>query len=351
MERLLLIFIFTLFYTSCEYDQVAQDSEYQDYEPVVRDLGQVDMRLTPTKRSRFRRNIKTGRITRAINEYVAPVTSDDCEDKKQIVETKPIAPPVKLEVKVITEEQPEPVLAPEPVEAELASADPVLRTPSSEISFEEITSEPPPTNMCKGQRSGYQLRNKSIRSPKGWTRSDWRNYCKGIDNIIAGKPVGCQVTHCTSASFFGILKKVRLRDDFNVQKTFVSRNGKRIRGSLKEMFQCKGSSSYGIAYDIYNAGYGLKNLMEKMQLGEYKQFSNMKRLEQNEKYFKRGEPVHIDRKNGSGHAVIFDRFKKSNGKITHICYWTSNSSTRGTGDKCESLGNRMKFLGVGNYDS
>jgi hypothetical protein len=51
-----------------------------------------------------------------------------------------------------------------------------------------------------------------------------------------------------------------------------------------------------------------------------------------------GDFVQLWRHNGSGHSVVFLRWKKKSGKIVGLTYWSTQKSTNGIGERTELFG-------------
>ena len=63
-----------------------------------------------------------------------------------------------------------------------------------------------------------------------------------------------------------------------------------------------------------------------------------------------GDLVQIWRKNSSGHSVIFKGFvdKDKDGVPELLCYWSSQTSTEGYGDRCETTDDMDRIL-IGHF--
>lgn len=197
--------------------------------------------------------------------------------------------------------------------------------------FASITNEPPPS--C-----GYKL--------SKFSRSQVNAICAAMDAAANDRPVQCHVSNCTTASYIGIIKNLRKRDNWQ---------------SIKSRFTC--SSPFPETYLNYGQR-GPRWLASELDLGESRRISvssnattrNQNLLENFTAGFpRRGDPVLLQRnaRNGNtGHSVIFSHFEASGGEIIEsangqtvakVCYWSSNSSTNGSANRCEAI-EKMSFL-------
>lgn len=122
-------------------------------------------------------------------------------------------------------------------------------------------------------------------------------------------------SHCTSATHAVFLK------------TLASLKQQGKIGLSPKAIKTLNSSRF---WNIWNSnGYGPLKLIDDLG-GTVFRGAGIKAL-------KPGDFVKLDRKS-TGHMVIFKRFKGS-----QICYWSSNRSTNGLGEKCESLKGKTIF--------
>lgn len=198
------------------------------------------------------------------------------------------------------------------------------------IPFEQMTSEPLPTEECKeieeeieeniatrvnSNRARGLSRNLYLADESKWTSADHKTRCDSINNIINGNPVQqCQVSHCVTAPYYAILKHIKKRPDFDK--------------CLKQYFECKPPRKLGEAYHTLNGYYGLETLMQEYGLGTYDQHT-IDDIIKEDKFldFKTGSPIFFqktEKYNYGGHTGIFEKFLIKNGKPSHICFWSSN---------------------------
>lgn len=157
-------------------------------------------------------------------------------------------------------------------------------------------------------------------------------FCDNVKNIVDDtNKIGNSSSHCTIASYQAILYKIRHSSHWD-------------RPEIKSAFSSCSSGAES-PYGLYLGSDGLRNLFEKYQLG------NTKVIQPGElaQYEKQGWPSEGDpilfqrhmvwkgREQITGHSAIFTRYMKKNDQITHICYWSSNTSTDGYGEKCEII--------------
>lgn len=144
-----------------------------------------------------------------------------------------------------------------------------------------------------GRGNGYTLR-----SSVGWAKL-------GEDGSIS---INNKRSHCTSATHAHFLKMMgELHKSGHIQLN--SRSREALNSNLFR--------------DAWNSnGYGNGKLMEFLGGQNFTDRASAKK----------GDFMKMDRSNGSGHTTIFSHFEGNK-----VCYWSSNSSTRGVGTKCESL--------------
>ncbi|MBH49084.1 MAG: hypothetical protein CME71_13025 [Halobacteriovorax sp.] len=191
--------------------------------------------------------------------------------------------------------------------------------------FLSLTNEPPP--QC-----GYKL--------SRFSRSEVNAICQAMDDAANDRPVGCHVSNCTTASYIGIIKILKTRDNWS---------------ELKSNFAC--SSPFPRTYLTFGQR-GPRWLASEFDLGESRRVTagaqNLKSSLQ-EGFPRKGDPVLLQRnaRNGNtGHSVIFSHYENASGStvgsdstetIAKVCYWSSNQSTNGSSNRCESI-DRLTFL-------
>lgn len=144
-----------------------------------------------------------------------------------------------------------------------------------------------------GRGNGYTLR-----SSVGWAKL-------GEDGSIS---INNKRSHCTSATHAHFLKMMG-----ELHKS----------GHIRLNEQSRQALNSSLFRDAWNSnGYGNGKLMELLGGQNFTDRASAKK----------GDFMKMDRSNGSGHTTIFSHFEGNK-----VCYWSSNSSTRGVGTKCESL--------------
>lgn len=176
---------------------------------------------------------------------------------------------------------------------------------------------------------GYKIR--------GFTKSDVKALCEGIAAACEADKPTCHVSNCTTASYLGIIEQMRTRSDWEEKKS---------------EFTCRPPQGFGKAYRTYTEADGLRKLFNRHDLGNTKRISPSRLPEMKEKGWpSKGDALLLQRKSGSGHAVIFDKYEyDKSGKIKEVCYWSSNSRTKGAGKQCERI-SKMQFIDVGKVDN
>lgn len=185
------------------------------------------------------------------------------------------------------------------------------------------------------------------RAPGPLKAADHADICRSFNAALDGEVVETpQAGHCASASFLGVILMLKKHRPDVLQK-----HG--------DEFRCRPSANswkgwiYGESYKLFANNY---NAWVKKYLGK----DSLKWVPQSglDKFSKQGTPepgdsVVINRR-GSGHSVIFSHFiKNAGGRISQICYWSSNSDPYdhykhedGMGMRCENR-SRIKSLSVG----
>lgn len=206
-----------------------------------------------------------------------------------------------------------------PAEAEAEA--PVVKPETSEDLFATLEKFP---QGCK-----YHYR-----KPR-FTSSDVEAFCL---NMVNGGIPTCAPSNCSTAAWLALLIKLKEKG----------------RQDLED-FGCKPPKGLGKAYQLFAMEYnGLMRLFDEYDLGPTKQISPsaLEREAKND-WPAKGDVILFQRRasglgalNGSAHTAVFSHFERENGKISSVCYWSSNQKTKGYGYQCESLG-RMAFLQVG----
>lgn len=170
----------------------------------------------------------------------------------------------------------------------------------------------------------------------GLNGADLRKTCRAVNNILdkGHDSSACFPSNCSTATWLALAKRLR--------------NHPRMKTKMR----CRPPRSFGSNYAMFVGSFGLKKFIERNHLGRYRQIGSRSKLEELAKkgWPKKGDFIQYDRRLGrraTGHAAQFHSFKRQNGKIKKICYWSSNRGTRGVGIQCENIGRNFISLGVG----
>lgn len=265
--------------------------------------------------------VMSGDIGGAIDESVSPVDPKCKPSSDQPGVTRPWTAEELERIRQAEEEK-------ERLEAGLAADD------AFEVDddfFKQLIKAPP-------KQCGYKL--------SRFSRPQVQAICDAMTAVIEDRPVQCHVSNCTTASFLGVLKLLKTRKDFP---------------QMKDQFMCR--SPFPKAYLTY-ATKNIRGFVQEYGLGETRRMrltggleSRSNQLKQNIEagFPKKGYPLLLQRdqsRSNSAHSVIFSHFQTADGKpyvkgqpgtIAKVCYWSSNQSTRGSGNRCETI-SYMQFI-------
>tara|TARA_R110000868_G_scaffold248282_22_gene504755 strand:+ start:23946 stop:24935 length:990 start_codon:yes stop_codon:yes gene_type:complete len=263
-----------------------------------------------------------------------PLEADDKEDKPEVAATPKPTPTPKPRLYPLEGELSEDYLA-RVQESEEAKDELEQKLPENP-SFEDLdeyflslTNEPPP--QC-----GYKL--------SRFSQAEVNAICQAMDDAANDRPVGCHVSNCTTASYIGIIKILKTRENW---------------AELKSNFTCR--SPFPATYLTFGQR-GPRWLASNFDLGESRRINisrsgaaQILKDSFGEQFPRKGDPVLLQRNaaNGNtGHSVIFSHYESASGSevganssetIDKVCYWSSNQSTRGSSNRCESI-SRLSFL-------
>ena len=164
--------------------------------------------------------------------------------------------------------------------------------------------------------------------PKGcgyaWKKFNTPAFKETVKEFLKSGKVLCSKRHqsmCTSATFLAFLMKA---------KELV----KERKLTLEQVEQW--ADLKGPVWTILNAQARPDLLLQEMNLGEGRTLRQKEIPTDN--WPGQGDLVQIWRKDRSGHSVVFSNLLKSpDGKVVGLCYWASNKSTNGYGEKCEPI--------------
>lgn len=160
--------------------------------------------------------------------------------------------------------------------------------------------------------------------------------CTAMRQVASDKMASCHKSNCTTASFIGIIQLMKTRKDWDKKK---------------HLFNCRPKRRFGKAYLEYIKADGLRKMFKKYNLGKTKRVKIRDLSKQvNNGWPKPGDPILVQRKNLSGHSAMFHSYKYKNNKINEVCFWSSNSRTRGQGLKCEKI-RTLSFIDVAKVDN
>ena len=156
-----------------------------------------------------------------------------------------------------------------------------------------------------------------------------------VTKLLDQDVVACSKSMCTSAAFLALVEKAKALHQANKISDAV----------FREL-----TTPFGKAYQILNTSAEPNQLLEKYGLGSghviYPAESKTKEWD----IPQAGDITQIWRTNNSGHSVVFKGFldKDGDGKNDHICYWSSQTRTKGYGNVCEKLTSVDRLL-VGHF--
>ncbi len=164
--------------------------------------------------------------------------------------------------------------------------------------------------------------------PKGcgysWKKFSSSGFKETVREFLKSGKVLCSKRHqsmCTSATFLAFLMKA---------KQLV----KERKLTLEQVEQW--ADLKGPAWPILNDQARPDLLLKEMSLGDGRVLRQKEIPTDN--WPAQGDLVQIWRKDRSGHSVVFSNLLKSaDGQVLGLCYWASNKSTNGYGEKCEPI--------------
>ncbi|MCR9204951.1 MAG: hypothetical protein NXH75_10255 [Halobacteriovoraceae bacterium] len=154
--------------------------------------------------------------------------------------------------------------------------------------------------------------------------------CQQVKHVSEGNYPGPHVSNCATSTFMAIQIKLQLhyKEKFD---------------EMKRDYSCEGSSGFGAGYRAFVidgiipwARDHLKKFDPTANVDDF--LKTLSPDPSNTEWPKPGDPMVMDRHNGSGHAVVFTRYTNDGSKI---CYFSSNKGTQGFGgepdeERCES---------------
>lgn len=154
--------------------------------------------------------------------------------------------------------------------------------------------------------------------------------CQQVKHVSEGNYPGPHVSNCATSTFMAIQIKLQLhyKEKFD---------------EMKRDYSCEGSSGFGSGYKAFVidgiipwAKNHLKKFDPSADVDDF--LKTLAPDPSNTDWPKPGDPMVMDRHNGSGHAVVFTRYSDDGSKI---CYFSSNKGTQGFGgepddERCES---------------
>lgn len=164
--------------------------------------------------------------------------------------------------------------------------------------------------------------------------------CQQVKHVSEGNYPGPHVSNCATSTFMAIQIKLQLHYKEKFQE-------------MKRDYSCEGSSGFGSGYKAFVIDgiipWAKKHLQKFDPSANVDDF--LKTLSpdpSNTEWPKPGDPMVMDRHNGSGHAVVFTRYSDDGSKV---CYFSSNKGTQGFGgepddERCESLSAIKNFTVV-----
>ena len=172
----------------------------------------------------------------------------------------------------------------------------------------------------------YAKINKSF--PKGcgyaWKKFNTPGFKETLAAFLKDGTIKCSKRHqsmCTSATFLAFLLKA---------KELVTE-----RKLTREQVEAW-ADLHGPAWAYLNDQARPDLLLKNLNLGEGRVLRKNEIPTKN--WPAQGDLVQVWRSNRSGHSVVFSNFLKSpEGKNIGICYWSSNQSTDGYGERCEPI--------------
>jgi hypothetical protein len=169
----------------------------------------------------------------------------------------------------------------------------------------------------------------TTRAPMGcgykWKGFNSKRYRTAVANFIKNDKIDCMHSMCTSAVFLAFIAHLKkLKED-----------GKISQAKFNDL-----SKFGGKAYKILNNAADPSSLVKKYGLGKgIVVHASSGKIGRSKKIPKAGDIVQLWRKNKSGHSVIFKGFadEDGDGRNDLICYWSSQGSTKGFGNRCENI--------------
>lgn len=179
----------------------------------------------------------------------------------------------------------------------------------------------------------------TFKAPKNcgykWRGFSLYQYKQTVERYIATDKINCGPSMCTSAAFLALVAKAKE----------LYQSGEISPRQFRELTvpQEKG-------YMILNSNAEPNTLVESFGIGTgHTQYIADKELGKDGVPVA-GDLVQIWRSNGSGHSVVFKGFVDENndGVPEMLCYWSSQTSTEGYGDRCETTDDMDRVL-VGHF--
>jgi hypothetical protein len=164
--------------------------------------------------------------------------------------------------------------------------------------------------------------------------------CQQVKHVSEGNYPGPHVSNCATSTFMAIQIKLQL----HYKEKFEE---------MKRDYSCEGSSGFGAGYRAFVidgiipwARNHLKKFDPSANVDDF--LKTLSPDPSNTEWPKPGDPMVMDRHNGSGHAVVFTRYSDDGSKV---CYFSSNKGTQGFGgepddERCESLSSIKNFTVV-----
>lgn len=164
---------------------------------------------------------------------------------------------------------------------------------------------------------------------RGWSNQDSRNFKPNIHAVANGRIPNCHESNCSTATYLALIEAIRGTPHEKRLKGKINFGGPLYKSFVTEPNMIERTFGPG----PFNLGS-----FQKVQRTDEKTIANY----QSKGWPSAGDFVVVNRKNGSGHSVVFSHYQGS-GSNRQMCFWSSNKGTNGMGVQCERTGSFASF--------
>lgn len=202
-------------------------------------------------------------------------------------------------------------------------------------------SDPNANKKCPKVRSGFPASfGVGLIAPEQcgykWPGFDHEGFVATVEQFKNEDKLECKESMCTSAAFLAWVAHIRHL---------------RAMGKVTESQYQKWTEVNGKAHRFINHTAEPNELVEAFGIGKgYLQYIDEDELG-SDGVPRPGDLVQIWRKSGNGHSVVFKGFidKDKDGQPDLMCYWSSQPSTKGYGNNCETVEDMDRIL-IGSFN-